>query len=262
MKLCEKCRTENNDEAAYCLNCGNILETGKTHQVVKFQMTFLKLNMIARSSFRVLIVAFPMLVSPGIMLGYFFDLKWRISDQYEKEYAKISDLIPEDKFFEFSWVNDIGYESVQEALIQYIGYAKADPLIKLSNRYEDAKSNIDLFGVLTIIFGILLISLPLLIGSFLIFNLRWKKFYLNNRFNDAKGVLTSFAFAQNKTEENVKINENAKGELKLKDKSLGAKGYFHLVTDKGGNVLLIGEKYNTQNLIRKVFGKDINFIEK
>jgi hypothetical protein len=36
-------------------------------------------------------------------------------------------------------------------------------------------------------------------------------------------LLNSFAFSHNKTEESIKIIENEKGELKLKDKSLDAK---------------------------------------
>ena len=73
MKQCEKCQTENYDEAAYCKNCGKILETGKTHQVVKFQNIYLKSNKITRRSFRVLIFAFPLLIKIR-----FFKLKLRI----------------------------------------------------------------------------------------------------------------------------------------------------------------------------------------
>lgn len=194
MKQCEKCHTQNNDEAAYCKNCGHILEMGKTNQVVKFQKTFSKLNIISIWSFRLSIFTIPLMIVCVTLYNTIYD-----------------------------------------------------PLLK---------------GLSAILFVCLIISLTVSVFFQLKYNQRWTKFYMNVDLIIAKEKLTQFAFSQNKSKESVKIRENAKGELKFKDKSLGARGYFHVITDKNGNTLLIGEKYNTQNLIRKVFGKDINFIEK
>jgi len=106
------------------------------------------------------------------------------------------------------------------------------------------------------------VSSVLFVICFYVFNRRWKKFNLTFKYSEAKDTIFQFVFTQNKLEEKFQLQENQKGQLKLKDKSLGAKGLFHLVADMDGNALLIGEKYNTQSLIRMVFGKDINFIEK
>ncbi len=202
MKLCEKCHTENYDEAAYCKNCGHILEMGKTKQVVKFQTTFLKLNVFTILALRLFILS-SITVIVSLFLQYLCSM-----------------LIINNYFI-------------------------------LSTTYK----------LLHLFFLLILFSIPLSIIFFLIYNKRWKKFYLNSDLKNAKEKLTAFVFSQNTSKETIKIRENSKDELRLKDKSLGAKGYFHLVTDKDGNVLLIGEKYNTQNLIRKVFGKEINFLE-
>ena len=48
---------------------------------------------------------------------------------------------------------------------------------------------------------------------------------------------------------------------KLLRKSLGNRGYYHLVADEDSKALLIGERNNTMDFIRTVFGKDVNFIE-
>ena len=106
------------------------------------------------------------------------------------------------------------------------------------------------------------VSSVLFVICFYVFNRRWKKFNLMFKYSEAKDTIFQFVFTQNKLEEKFQLQENQKGQLKLKDKTLGVKGLFHLVADMDGNALLIGEKYNTQSLIRMVFGKDINFIEK
>lgn len=109
--------------------------------------------------------------------------------------------------------------------------------------------------------AIMLISIPAFIFCFTYFNFRWKMFFLYKDFSDTKSIMIQYVFSFNRTEEKIKIKENSKGELKLKDKSIGARGYFHLIEDKDGNAVLIGEKYNSQAFIRSVFGKDVNFIE-
>jgi len=115
--------------------------------------------------------------------------------------------------------------------------------------------------LITFFIGILFGMLCFYRIFFFFLNLYYKTFELKLPFEVVKEQLKKVVFTVNKSKEDIRIKENAKGELKLKDKSLGAKGYFHLIEDKDGNAVLIGEKYNTQAFIRSVFGKDVNFIE-
>lgn len=261
MKLCEKCRIENNDEAAYCRECGFELKKFNFTEVVKIKFTIKKMMIVTKTSFIFAVLTIPVTLVSYSLAEFYFAKSYRLDDEIELEYNKIEYLIHDENLKIYQGWN-IEIDEKRLGIINSIGYDKAIPLLTKWKQMVNAK-NAGLFCYKLLFFSSpFLVSLPIFIVFFLIYNKRWKKFYLHSDFSNAKERLTAFAFSQNKSEENVKIRENAKDELLLKDKSLGAKGYFHLVTDKEGNVLLIGEKYNTQNLIRTVFGKDINFIEK
>jgi hypothetical protein len=97
--------------------------------------------------------------------------------------------------------------------------------------------------------------------AFFFFHLRWKVFELRQPFGKVKEQLKVAVFIINKAGENIRIKEDKKGELKLKDKALRTRGCYYILKDKKEQALLVGEKYNTMAFIRSVFGKDINFIE-
>ena len=100
-----------------------------------------------------------------------------------------------------------------------------------------------------------------LLYFFIAFNLRWKKFRLQKPFPKAKEAAMQYTFSRNSRVESIRIKENSRGELMLHDKGNGKRAHIHLIPDENGNTEIIGEKNNTMELIRSIFGKEINFIE-
>lgn len=113
------------------------------------------------------------------------------------------------------------------------------------------------FGALVFGFFFMILSLVL----FFRFNYRWKIFHIDEKYDYAKERVKGYVFKRNEGVEHFRIKETPKGELRLKDKGIGPRGYFHLLRDDDGNAIVIGEKYGAMNFIRSVFGKEINFME-
>jgi len=260
MNNCKKCGAENAFEAQFCKECGAKLENIQNSKTITFKLTTLKWHGVTKLSSKLIIFIIPLfIISIALLLNYY---KLNYYYKYSDEFSKIENLIREEERGSFDDLSEIDSSEEREALISLIGQSKAAPLILLSDQHEKAIHYYSLFELLSGVFAFsLLFCVLLFCAFFLIYNKRWKKFILISGFQKAKDSIIQFVFSQNKTEERITIRENVKGELKLKDKSLGAKGYFHLITDKNGDTLLIGEKYNTQAFIRSVFGKDVNFIE-
>ncbi len=284
MNKCEKCGVENPDTAQYCKECGAPQSISKSANVIPFKQTFRELHLITKIVFYISAVAVSLFFVCLILTVHFEQKMKNVEANYRKKLnSSIEAIIKVDGIsaselreikselcdrwqyaYRFNDVYDANEKKIKKQIsVQDLNTLKE--LVDKYNKYNDIQNHyfdIEYPGAIALTALIASIASILVFSYFFIaFNLRWKQFKLKKPFLEVKEILTEYAFAQNVKYEKFNIRENSQGELKLKEKSLGNRGYYHLVADEDSKALLIGERNNTMDFIRTVFGKDVNFIE-
>jgi hypothetical protein len=243
MNHCKKCGADNPETALYCRECGGELTGEIRLTIVIFRRTWRKVKLplkICAYVFCLNIIILSCYIYFYLAKERAYQLRSEIIEKFEKDNKNLYDTD-----------SNAYYEKFDQELTRI--KVLADKAWSIYNFWE---------GVLAIMSVFFTAPITILgIVFFFKYHRRWTLFNLDKSFAGVKENIKNYTFSQNTTTECIKIKENAKGELNLKDKSLGARGYFHLIKDKDGNAVIIGEKYNTQAFIRSVFGKDVNFIE-
>jgi hypothetical protein len=108
----------------------------------------------------------------------------------------------------------------------------------------------------------ILIAIPFAILFYIKHDYNRKRFFLTMVFNHAKKEMLQYTFLENRKSRNqdrfrMKYSEDKALKIYDTDK----KEHIYLLTDKIGQTVLIGKRDPTIDLIRNVFGSQLNFIE-
>jgi len=268
MNQCKKCGAENAKEAQFCNECGKPLNEFSNGKTIVYKRTLHKLRFYVKLPIILTSVSLILFFISIIVIYYYENEMKNITNTYNNEIKTIKGLDWIKKYddlnntFHYSLIIDIDSDSYGSEILQTYLKDNAQKFIDIRTNYEVAEHNkyhyesMSEGTIPSFVFSIVAI-----VVLYLIFNFGWKNFQMNEDYEYTKEKLKNYAFKENKLWENIRIKENNKGELFLKDKNKKKNGYFYLSKDKNGNTIILGEKKNTIDIIRNIFGKEINFIE-